>query len=89
MGVSSIGSPMLQARLPMLLELPDRAWFDVALMQKDIRLALQAATRLGLALPSAATADDMLTTARDLGYGERDIAALYEVLDRAPALARG
>ena len=89
MGVSSIGSPMLRARLPMLLELPDRAWFDVALMQKDIRLALQAATRLGLALPSAATADDMLTTARDLGYGERDIAALYEVLDRAPALARG
>ena len=43
MSESSIGSPMLKARVPMLLELPERAWFDVELMHKDIRLALQAA----------------------------------------------
>ena len=80
MSESSIGSPMLQARVPLLLDLPQSAWFGVELLHKDIRLALQAATRLGVTLPSAATADDMLARAGDLGYGERDIAALHEVL---------
>ena len=85
MSESSIGSPMLKARVPLLLDLPESAWFDVELLHKDIRLALQAATRLGITLPSAATADDMLATAGDLGYGERDIAALHQVLaDLAP-----
>jgi len=95
MGESSIGSPMLQARLPLLLELPESAWFDVELMHKDLRLALEAAQGLGVTLPSAATADDMLVDARELGYGERDIAALHQVLARLgdtstgePALAR-
>jgi 3-hydroxyisobutyrate dehydrogenase-like beta-hydroxyacid dehydrogenase len=80
MAGSAIGSPMLKARLPLLLELPESAWFDVRLMQKDIRLALQAAQRLHTPLPSAATADRMLTDACELGYGERDVAALHDVL---------
>ena len=32
---SPIGSPMLQARAPLVLDLPEEAWFDVTLMQKD------------------------------------------------------
>lgn len=89
MSESSIGSPMLKARVPMLLELPERAWFDVELMHKDIRLALQAASGFDVALPAAATVDHVLAKASALGYGERDIAALHEVLDRLnePALA--
>ena len=89
MSESSIGSPMLKARVPMLLELPERAWFDVELMHKDIRLALQAASGVDVALPAAATVDRVLAEASALGYGERDIAALHEVLDRLnePALA--
>ena len=51
-------------------------------MHKDVRLALQAAAGLGVTLPSAATAGDMLAKARELGYGERDIAALHQVLAR-------
>jgi 3-hydroxyisobutyrate dehydrogenase-like beta-hydroxyacid dehydrogenase len=82
MSESSIGSPMLKARVPLLLDLPETAWFDVQLLHKDIRLALQAATGLGVTLPSAATADDMLAQAGELGYGERDIAALHQVLTR-------
>jgi 3-hydroxyisobutyrate dehydrogenase-like beta-hydroxyacid dehydrogenase len=57
-------------------------------MQKDIRLALQAGDSLGLRLPAAATTDEVLAKARELGYGGRDIAALFEVLARisdAPA----
>ena len=44
---SPIGSPMLKARLPLVLDLPDEAWFDVALMHKDIRLALASTARPG------------------------------------------
>jgi len=83
MSESSIGSPMLQARVPLLLDLPETAWFDVELMHKDIRLAQRAAGDLGVALPSAATAEHMLAEARELGYGARDIAALHQVLATA------
>ncbi len=77
---SPIGSPMLKARAPLVLDLPETAWFDVGLMQKDIALALDAARRLSVPLPSAATADQMLTVARASGYEHRDLAALFEVL---------
>jgi 3-hydroxyisobutyrate dehydrogenase len=77
---SPIGSPMLQARAPLVLDLPETAWFDIELMQKDVALALDAARRLGVPLPSAATADQMLTVARGSGYEHRDLAALFEVL---------
>jgi len=80
MSTSSIGSPMLKARTPLLLHLPDHAWFDVELMQKDIRLARRTAADLRVPLPSAAVADDVLTEARGLGYTHRDLAALHDVL---------
>lgn len=79
---SPIGSPMLKARAPLVLDLPDDAWFDIGLMHKDIRLALAAAEELGVPLPSAAVADRTLTQAEELGYGKRDLAALFEVLGR-------
>jgi 3-hydroxyisobutyrate dehydrogenase-like beta-hydroxyacid dehydrogenase len=82
MSASPIGSPMLKARIPLLLELPDQAWFDVGMMQKDIRLALQAAQPVDLPLPSAAAADQMLTRARELGYEHRDIASLHDALSQ-------
>jgi 3-hydroxyisobutyrate dehydrogenase-like beta-hydroxyacid dehydrogenase len=80
MGSSPIGSPMLKARAPLILDLPDEAWFDVELMQKDIRLALATGQREHVPLPSAAVADELLTRASELGHGHHDIAALYDVL---------
>jgi 3-hydroxyisobutyrate dehydrogenase-like beta-hydroxyacid dehydrogenase len=85
MSTSSIGSPMLKARVPFMLDLPEQAWFDVELMEKDIRLAREAADELAISLPSAAVADEMLERARELGYGHRDLAALHEVLAGRPA----
>jgi 3-hydroxyisobutyrate dehydrogenase-like beta-hydroxyacid dehydrogenase len=79
---SPIGSPMLKARAALLLDLPDEAWFDVSLMQKDIVLALDTARQLGVPLPSAAAADEVLTMARALGYERRDLASVFEVLGR-------
>jgi 3-hydroxyisobutyrate dehydrogenase-like beta-hydroxyacid dehydrogenase len=87
---SPIGSPMLKARSPLILDLPDDAWFDVRLMQKDIVLALDTGRELRVPLPSAATADELLTVARALGYERRDLASLFEVLGRlAGEPARG
>jgi 3-hydroxyisobutyrate dehydrogenase-like beta-hydroxyacid dehydrogenase len=77
---SPIGSPMLKARAPLVLDLPKEAWFDVSLMQKDLRLALQSARDLKVPLPSTAVADGLLSTARDLGYEHRDIAVFFRVL---------
>jgi 3-hydroxyisobutyrate dehydrogenase-like beta-hydroxyacid dehydrogenase len=85
MNGSPIGSPMLHARRDLLLNQPDEAWFDVELMQKDIRLALRTADTFGIPLPSAHATDDLLTRARELGYEHRDIAAMLEVLQRTPA----
>jgi 3-hydroxyisobutyrate dehydrogenase-like beta-hydroxyacid dehydrogenase len=78
---SAIGSPALKARVPLMLDLPKEAWFDVELMQKDVRLALQAGDALGVPLPAAATTDKILTVAREQGYGGRDLAALFQVLE--------
>jgi 3-hydroxyisobutyrate dehydrogenase-like beta-hydroxyacid dehydrogenase len=82
---SPIGSPMLKARAELVLDLPDDAWFDVSLMHKDIALALDTGRQLGVALPTAATADQLLTVARGLGYEHRDIAGLFQVLSQLAA----
>jgi 3-hydroxyisobutyrate dehydrogenase-like beta-hydroxyacid dehydrogenase len=76
---------MLQARVPLLLDLPEQAWFDVQLMHKDIRLALAAAQESAVPLPAAAAADSMLSRVQQLGYGHRDIAGLFQVLAQTAA----
>jgi 3-hydroxyisobutyrate dehydrogenase-like beta-hydroxyacid dehydrogenase len=91
MSDSAIGSPAVKARAPMLLDLPDDAWFDVRMLRKDIRLALDAGRDEDVPLPSAEATRDVLAKASELGYDDRDIAALHQVLGRlagAPALAR-
>jgi len=77
---SAVGSPMLKARAGLVLDLPEDAWFDIGLMQKDVALALDTGRELRVPLPSAAAADTVLTVARGLGYERRDIAAIFEVL---------
>ena len=80
---SPIGSPMLKARAPLVLDLPDEAWFDIELMHKDIRLALATGDELAVPLAAAAVADTVLSRAEELGYGKRDLAALFQVLKDA------
>ena len=82
---SAIGSPMLNARVPLVLDQPDETWFDVGLMHKDIRLARQAATDLATPLPTASVADEILGQAERLGYVHRDIAAVHTVLAQLSA----
>jgi 3-hydroxyisobutyrate dehydrogenase-like beta-hydroxyacid dehydrogenase len=83
---SAIGSPMLQARAELLRELPDHAWFDVAMMQKDLRLALDTARDQGVPMPSTTVADEVLSTAREAGYQHRDIAVVFRTLSELVAV---
>jgi 3-hydroxyisobutyrate dehydrogenase-like beta-hydroxyacid dehydrogenase len=80
MAQSQIGSPMLKLRVPLILDPPDEAWFDMGLMHKDIQLARQAGAEEGVPLPTAAVADEILTKAEQLGYTHRDIAAMRDLL---------
>ena len=80
MTASAIGSPLLKGRAPLVVDPTGPVWFDIALMQKDLGLALDAARQLGVPLPTTAAANDLLTLARRLGYERRDIASVHEVL---------
>jgi 3-hydroxyisobutyrate dehydrogenase-like beta-hydroxyacid dehydrogenase len=77
---SVLASPMLQYRGPFALGLPKEAWFDVNMMQKDTSYALDMGRQLGVALPTAAIANQFLTAARGLGLEKEDCAALFHVI---------
>jgi 3-hydroxyisobutyrate dehydrogenase-like beta-hydroxyacid dehydrogenase len=64
---SVIASPMVRYRGPFVLEMPDEAWFDVDMMQKDMLLALEAGRELDVPLPTTAVTNQLLTTARAMG----------------------
>ena len=52
---SVIGSPMVQYRGPFVLKMPDEAWFNVNMMQKDLLLALELGRQVDVPLPTTAT----------------------------------
>jgi 3-hydroxyisobutyrate dehydrogenase-like beta-hydroxyacid dehydrogenase len=85
---SAVGSPMLQYRGPFVLQLPDEAWFNTTMMQKDLRLALEMGRELGVPLPTTSTANEWLTAARAMGLAEEDFAAVFRALARASGVDR-
>jgi 3-hydroxyisobutyrate dehydrogenase-like beta-hydroxyacid dehydrogenase len=78
---SVVASPVLGYRGPFILEgrMPETAWADVNLQQKDMLLALELGRQLGVALPTGAVANEMLNAARAMGLQDRDFAVVYEV----------
>jgi 3-hydroxyisobutyrate dehydrogenase-like beta-hydroxyacid dehydrogenase len=84
---SAIGSPMLQYRGPFVLQMPDEAWFNVNMMQKDIQLALELGRQLDVPLPTTAATNEWLTAARALGLAEQDFAAVFHALARVAGVA--
>jgi 3-hydroxyisobutyrate dehydrogenase-like beta-hydroxyacid dehydrogenase len=79
---SVAASPLLKYRGPLILAMPERAWFDCAMMQKDIQLAQELGRELHVPLPTTASANEMLSAARAMGLGEADFAALFDALAR-------
>jgi 3-hydroxyisobutyrate dehydrogenase-like beta-hydroxyacid dehydrogenase len=80
-----IASPMLRYRAQFILQLPKEAWFTVRLMEKDLRLALDAARRLEISLPTTETAAALYEAAGKLGLANDEMAAVIEAL---PQLAK-
>jgi 3-hydroxyisobutyrate dehydrogenase-like beta-hydroxyacid dehydrogenase len=77
---SVIASPMVVYRGPFVLEQPDEAWFDCHMMQKDMDLALELGHELEVPLPTTAVTNELLTAANGMGIGDKDFAALFDVL---------
>jgi 3-hydroxyisobutyrate dehydrogenase-like beta-hydroxyacid dehydrogenase len=85
---SVIASPMLKYRAPFVLDMPDEAWFDVNMMQKDMLLALEAGRQLDVPMPTTAIANELLTAARAMGLEHNDFAVVYEVLAEMSGLRK-
>jgi len=85
---SVIASPMVKYRGPFVLKMPDEAWFDVNMMQKDLLLALEMGRELDVPLPTTAVTNEMLTAARGIGLEKKDFAALFEALARMAGMKK-
>lgn len=79
---SVIASPMVKYRGPFVLKLPDEAWFDVNMMQKDMLLALELGRQLDIPMPTTAVTNEMLTAARGMGLAKEDFAVVFHALAR-------
>jgi 3-hydroxyisobutyrate dehydrogenase-like beta-hydroxyacid dehydrogenase len=77
---SAIASPMVQYRGPFVLQMPEEAWFNVNMMQKDMLLALELGRQVDVPLPTTAAANEYLTAARGMGLVEQDFAVIFKVL---------
>ena len=77
---SVIASPMVKYRGPFVLGMPDEAWFNVNMMQKDLNLAQELGQQLDVPLPTTAATNEFLTAARGMGLTEEDFAIIFEVL---------
>jgi 3-hydroxyisobutyrate dehydrogenase-like beta-hydroxyacid dehydrogenase len=85
---SAIASPMVQYRGPFVLKLPEEAWFNVNMMQKDMLLALEMGRELDVPLPTTAVSNEFLTAARGMGLVEQDFAVMFDVLAHMSGVSR-
>lgn len=90
LAASAVASPFLVYKQAAFLD-PDAApvGFTTALMQKDLELVLELAREVGLSMPGTLAANEMLTVARRLGYGEGDLVRVADTLRRNPSLNGG
>jgi 3-hydroxyisobutyrate dehydrogenase-like beta-hydroxyacid dehydrogenase len=64
----------------MILDMPDEAWFDMKMMQKDTTLALGLGRSVKMPLPTTSVANEYLTAGRAIGLEKQDFAAIFQVL---------
>ncbi|MBZ5502659.1 MAG: NAD(P)-dependent oxidoreductase [Acidobacteriia bacterium] len=85
---SAVASPMVQYRGPFVLKLPDEAWFNVNMMQKDMLLALELGRQVDVPMPTTAVANEFLTAARAMGLVQEDFAVVFDVLAHMSGVKR-
>ena len=81
---SVVASPVLGYRGPFILEgrMPAVPLANVNLQQKDMLLVLDLGRRLGMPVPLAAAANEMMNACRGLGLDQRDFVTAHEVYRR-------
>jgi 3-hydroxyisobutyrate dehydrogenase-like beta-hydroxyacid dehydrogenase len=72
----------MKYRAPLIMKMPEEVWFSAAMMQKDIRLALELGEDLGVPLRTARLTEEMLNKAEEWGWGDEDFAVLFKVVER-------
>ena len=85
---SVVGSPMVQYRGPFVLQMPEEAWFNVNMMQKDMLLALELGRQLDVPMPTTAVTNEFLTAARGMGFAEQDFAVVFDALAEMSGVKR-
>src|SRR5579872_1517594 len=85
---SVVASPMVQYRGPMALKLPDEAWFNVNMMQKDMVLAQELGRQVDVPLPTTSVANEFLTASRGMGLAKQDFAVMFEALARMSGVSK-
>jgi 3-hydroxyisobutyrate dehydrogenase-like beta-hydroxyacid dehydrogenase len=85
---SVIASPMVKYRGPFVLKMPDEAWFNVNMMQKDMQLALELGRQVNVPLPTTSVTNEFLTAARSMHLDQQDFAIIFEVLARMSGVTK-
>jgi len=77
---SVVASPVLGYRGPFILEgnMPKVPLADVNLQQKDMQLVLELGRKMGLPVPLAAAANEMMNACRGLGIAHNDFVIAHE-----------
>ncbi|MAZ63548.1 MAG: 3-hydroxyisobutyrate dehydrogenase [Dehalococcoidia bacterium] len=79
---SVVASPALKYRFPMVLDMPEEPLFDVDMIQKDLKLALDAGSELKVPLPTTAITNQFLNAAQGMGLADKDFVILFDILRR-------
>lgn len=81
---SVAASPVLGYRGPFVLEgnMPEKPLADVTLQQKDMTLVLEQGRLLGLPLPLASSANDMMNACRGMGIDRNDFVVAHRAYRR-------
>lgn len=82
------GSKILEVHGQRMLDNDFKPGFKVKLHQKDLRIVMDDAGKLGLALPGAAIAAQHLNALMGAGDGELDSAAIVKAIERLSAVTR-
>ena len=86
---SVAASPVLGYRGPFVLEgnMPEKPLADVTLQQKDMTLVLEQGRLLGLPLPLASSANEMMNACRGMGIDRNDFVVAHRAYRRMGGLS--
>lgn len=75
-------NPLIEAKLPLVLERRFDPHFSLKWMHKDMTLMLESARRLGVPLPATALVHELFEAGLAMGFGEQDFVSAIRVLEQ-------